>query len=93
MGYLILKDRSLSTAREWLMMQDTYANETYGRPVSSAVAGGTCVSCNQRAHDTSSVAAAQFYSRTGVCERCQNTHRSIADNIVPFNQKYRAHAV
>jgi hypothetical protein len=71
MGSLILKDRSHSTAREWLMTLDTYANETYGRPVSSAVDDGTCVSCNKPAYDPSTVAAAQLYSRTGVCEHCQ----------------------
>lgn len=76
-------------AHEWLLMLDSYANETYGRPVSSAVVSGTCVACGGRVQKMTTPTGARAYSQTGLCERCQNAHRSISDNIVPFNQNYR----
>ena len=75
--------------REWLTTLDSYTNETYGRPVSDAVEGGTCVSCEGTAQKFTTLAAAHVFSQTGVCERCQAAQRSISDKIVPFNQNYR----
>ena len=77
------------TMREWLMTLDTYTNDTYGRPASSAIAGGTCVVCEGTTGAFSTLAAAHIYSQRGLCERCQAAQRSISDKIVPFNQNYR----
>ena len=75
--------------REWLLTLDSYTNETYGRPVSSAIVGGTCVVCDCAPQTFSTPAAARAYKQRGLCERCQEAQRSIADKIVPFNQNYR----
>lgn len=76
-------------SRRWLTTLDTYANETYGRSVSSSVMAGTCVSCGRSAYPFATDEAASLYPQIGLCESCQNAQRSIADTIVPFNQNYR----
>ena len=75
--------------REWLMTLDSYTNETYGRPVSSAIVSGTCVVCERTPQPFSTPVAGRAYRQSGLCERCQDAQRSIADKIVPFNQNYR----
>ena len=75
--------------REWLMTLDSYSNETYGRPVSSAIVSGSCVSCEGTTQAFSTPAAGRAYRQNGLCEPCQAARRSISDKIVPFNQNYR----
>ena len=71
--------------REWLMTLDSYTNETYGRPVSSAILAGTCVACEGTNRPFSTPAGARVYSQQGLCERCQAAHGWRTDNIVPFD--------
>jgi hypothetical protein len=73
----------------WLMTLDSYANATYGRSISSAVAGGICVSCGHAAHPFRTADAEALYPAMGLCERCQDAQKPISDTIVPFNQNYR----
>ena len=83
--------RNQKTAlREWLASLDSYANETYGRPISSAVVAGRCVYCDAETLTFTTPQTSATYVRTGLCEHCQATHSSISDNIVPFNQNYRS---
>jgi hypothetical protein len=82
-------ERATLGTRDWLLRLDSYANETHGRPVSSAVVRGTCVSCGGAARAFTTSQASSAYVQLGLCERCQNAHRPIKDNIVPFNQNYR----
>jgi len=74
---------------EWLRTLDSYANETYGQPISSAILTGRCVSCGKPARTFATPDAEVSYIRTGVCEPCQHAQTSISDKIIPFNQNYR----
>ncbi len=76
-------------SREWLRMLDSYANETYGFAITSAIVAGSCVSCGEPARMFSHSDGELTYIKTGVCEACQRAQESIADKIIPFNQNYR----
>jgi len=64
-------------------MLDTYANETYGRSVSTAVATGTCVACGRTAHPFGSPDSTDAYVRWGLCEPCQ-ARQPVADYLTPL---------
>ena len=79
----------MTTKYGWLLALDSYANETYGRTISSAVLGATCVSCGGPAYRFTQPEAAGVYLRSGLCEVCQDAQTPISDTIIPFNQNYR----
>jgi hypothetical protein len=57
--------------RRWLVTLDTYANATYGWPISSAVIAGSCVQCGQPARPGMAPADARAYVAAGLCHRCR----------------------
>ena len=71
---------------KWLVKLDTYANATYGRSISNAVAAGICVSCAKPAYPFADPEAASAYPKTGLCERCQTERRSSVGKVLPFDQ-------
>lgn len=73
-----------SVAHDWLRALDTYANETYGRSLTSAVVEGACVSCGRNAQPFPSAEAEAAYVRVGLCMHCQDVQHSTPSQIVPF---------
>ena len=79
--------------RRRLIALDSYANETYGRSISSAIIAGTCVRCGKSVHPFTMRDAAARYPRSGLCERCQRCDEPIRNTIVPFNQNDRTDVI
>jgi len=61
----------MTANRAWLATLDSYANQTYGRPVWSAVVEGACVCCGRAVHPFNTTAAETAFAGVGLCERCQ----------------------
>jgi hypothetical protein len=72
-------------ARRHLTTLDSYANDTYGRSISSAVASGTCVRCSTKVEPFATTKAGVEYARDGLCDGC----RSRAAKLLEFSRKRR----
>jgi hypothetical protein len=73
--------------RRKLIALDSYANETYGCSISSAIVAGICVRCGKPARLFTTEGAAARYPRVGLCERCQRfDEQSMKETVVPFDQ-------
>jgi hypothetical protein len=62
---------SVKSLREWVATLDSYANETYGRSIWSAVLAGICVCCGDPVHPFDSERAETVFAKVGLCGRCQ----------------------